>query len=129
MSQAEADGPDVGSLGEETAKLLGALAGWAKEQDLGAHAAAWTAGPSEDEHAAGGATDAPHPAECRYCPVCRTVNAVRQINPEARAHLAVAITSFAKAAEALLRTEPPAPERGPVEDIDLGGWDEPAADQ
>lgn len=135
MSQAEPDGPEVGSLGEETAKLLGALAGWAREQDLGAHARAWSAGEHEPEQAHGEHTHGEHthredPAECRYCPVCRTVNALRQVNPEARAHLAVAITSMAKAAEALLRTDPPAPQRPEgVERIDLDGWDDPAGAQ
>ncbi len=55
----------VGSVGDEAAKLLGALADWA-----GDHAR------DVDEHLATG------DAECLYCPVCRTVHAVRQASPE-----------------------------------------------
>jgi hypothetical protein len=150
--QRDARGDEVGSLGEETAKLLGALAGWAREQDLAGHVAAFTeaevgSGPQADGEAgadeagrvgaasvgagavgagsvgAGGEESA---CECRYCPLCRGVHAVRHLSPEVRTHLVAAVSSLARAAEAVLRTDAPAPSRPEgVERIDLDGWDEP----
>lgn len=92
------DEPDVGSVADEAAKLFGALADWAKDT---AHV--------------------PGAAECTYCPVCRTVHAVRQLNPEVRAQLATAATSLLQAASGLLATAVPdaRPERSGVEHIDL----------
>lgn len=102
------DAPDpheVGSLGEEAAKLLGALSGWAREHageageglsGLAAQAAA--SAHDLNEHLATGS------AECTVCPVCRTVHAVRQLSPEVKAHLSTAVTSLAQAAAALLAT-------------------------
>ncbi len=134
MSQAGSGDPEVGSLGEETAKLLGALAAWARDHDVAGQVGAWSHrgagdGPQPDE--AQGVARGEHPVECRFCPLCRAVHAVRQVSPEARAHLLVAVTSLAKAGEALLRTEPPEPGTGKPdrEHIDLDGWDEPAGDQ
>ena len=98
----------VGSVGDEAAKLLGALSGWATEH-LGDRAR------EVDEHLATGS------AECLYCPVCRTVHAVRQASPEVKAQLASAAATFLEAAAGLLaasaRPEPPASR---VEHIDLG---------
>ncbi|UUZ59709.1 hypothetical protein [Nocardioides sp. B-3] len=79
--------PDVGSLAEETAKLLGALNGWAREQGSGLGES--VAGISD--HAMAAAHDlndhlATGSAECTVCPVCRTVHAVRQLSPEVKAH-------------------------------------------
>jgi hypothetical protein len=102
----------VGSVGDEAAKLLGALAGWAGE-----HAR------DVDEHIATGS------AECLYCPVCRTVHAVRQASPEVKAQLASAAATFLEAAAGLLtaagNTEPPASR---VQHIDLGADDANDAD-
>ncbi|MBB3040407.1 hypothetical protein [Nocardioides soli] len=70
------EGPEVGSLAEEAAKLLGALTGWAKD-----------ATHDVEEHLATGAP------ECSYCPICRTVHAVRELSPEVRTQLASAATS------------------------------------
>ena len=104
MSEA-GDAHEVGSLGEEAAKLLGALSGWAREHvdeageglsGLAAQAAA--SARDLDEHLATGAS------ECTVCPVCRTIHAVRQVNPEVTAHLAAAATSLAQAASALFGT-------------------------
>ena len=93
----------VGSVGEEAAKLFGALAGWA-----GDHAR------EVDEHLATG------DAECPYCPICRPVHAVRHASPEAKAQLATAASTFLQAAAALLAAagqgEPPGPR---VQHIDL----------
>lgn len=121
--------PDVGSLGEEAAKLLGAVSEWAREHgtDVGhglsgfaQHAAATV--QDVNEHLATGS------AECTYCPICRTVHAVRQTSPEVRAHLAQAASSFLQAAAGLMATIPqqPGAERpSGVERIDL---DDPEQD-
>ena len=107
------DEPEIGSLGEEAVKLLGALSSWANEQQgnaqaagaagalggLAAHAADAFGGV--DEHLATGA------AECTYCPICRAVHAVRQASPEVRAHLATATASLLQAAAGMLDTVPP----------------------
>lgn len=104
--------PDVGSVAEEAVKLLGALSEWAKD-----------AAGDVDQHIATGA------AECTYCPICRTVHAVRELNPEVKTQLATAATTFLNAAAGLLagaatgQTE--RPER--VQHIDLdddGDWPE-----
>jgi len=125
------DAHGVGSLGDEAAKLLGALSGWAREHageagdglsGLAAHAAA--SAHDLNEHLATGA------AECTVCPVCRTVHAVRQLSPEVKAHLTTALTSLAHAAAAIMATADPRSE-GPgtdhvgVEHIDVGDeWPE-----
>jgi hypothetical protein len=75
----------VGSVGDEAAKLLGVLSGWASEhaRDL-------------NDHVASGG------GECLYCPVCRTVNAVRGASPEVREQLTTAASSLLQAAAGLL---------------------------
>ena len=119
MSDAE-DAHEVGSLGEETAKLLGALSGWAREHagDAGeglsgfaAHAAA--AAHDLDDHLATGA------AECTVCPLCRTIHAVRRLSPEVTGHLTSAAASLAHAAAAFMATAEPQPKASTVENIDL----------
>jgi len=95
---------EVGTVGEEAAKLLGALSGWAKDHVGGV-----------DEHVATGAP------ECAYCPICKTVHVLRQASPEVRAQLATAASSLIQAAAGLLATAVP-DERargGGVEHIDL----------
>jgi hypothetical protein len=127
----EADPPEVGSVGDEAAKLLGALSDWARDHGsdvgvgrggLASHAAASL--QDINDHVATGS------AECTYCPICRTVHAVRQTSPEVRAHLAHAASSLLKAAAGVLATVP-APEtsgRAPgVERIDLDA-DDPEVD-
>jgi hypothetical protein len=84
MSDPENPDP-VGSAAEEALKLLGALGDWAKEHVEDA-----------DEHLATGAP------ECTYCPVCRTVHAVRTASPEVKAQLATAAQSLLQAASGLL---------------------------
>ncbi len=113
----------VGSVGEEAAKLLGALSDWARDQgsDVGeglSGLASQAAASLQDvnEHLATGS------AECTYCPVCRTVHAVRQTSPEVRAHLTQAASSLLHAAAGFLATlpQPDGPGRAPgVERIDL----------
>ncbi len=75
----------IGSVGDEAAKLLGALADWAGDhaRDL-------------NEHIATG------DAECLYCPICRTVHAVREASPEVKAQLTQAASTFLQAAAGLL---------------------------
>lgn len=117
--------PEIGSVGEEAMKLFGAFADLARQHsgdaagsvgDLAGQAAAMA--HEMNEHIA---TDS---VECRYCPVCRVVHAVRQTSPEVRSHLMVAASSLLQAAAGMLETLPPAPgegrARGPeVERIDL----------
>ncbi|MGZ4496894.1 MAG: hypothetical protein ACXVWZ_05380 [Nocardioides sp.] len=122
-------GDPVGSVSEEAMKLFGALSDWARDQgsDLGTglsgladHAAA--AARDVNEHLATGA------AECTYCPVCRTVHAVRQASPEVRSHLASAATSLLQAAIGAMATAVPPEARNDgrgrsVERIDLDDAD------
>lgn len=115
------DAHEVGSLGEEAAKLLGALSGWARDHAgeaseglSGMAAQAASAVHGIDEHLATGA------AECTVCPVCRTVHAVRQLSPEVTTHLSAAVSSLAQAAAALMATPAPrASDRDGVEHIAL----------
>jgi len=115
-------GPEVGSVGEEAAKLLGALSGWARDQGsdagqgLGGLASQAAASLQDlNDHLATGS------AECTYCPVCRTVHAVRQTSPEVRAHLAQAASSLMHAAAGFLATvsQPDSGRGTGVERIDL----------
>ena len=127
MTDARPD--DVGSLGEEAAKLLGALSGWAREHaaeagdglsGLASHAA--TSAHDLNDHLATGS------AECTVCPLCRAISAVRQVSPEVTGHLTAAATSLAQAAAALLATAPHSPrDADDVEHIDLADdWPEDA---
>lgn len=124
MSQT--DGPEpVGSLAEEAAKLLGALSGWAREHGDGVSAMADTvtghvAGELHDHLATGS-------PECAWCPVCRTVAAVRQTSPEVRAHLASAASSLMMAFSGMMATHPPTRD-GTVEHIDLDATDDMTGD-
>ena len=124
------DGPEVGSVAEEAAKLLGALSEWARDQGggigegmagLAGHAA--RAANDVDDHLATGA------AECTYCPICRTVHVLRQTTPEVRAQLSTAATALLQAAAGMLATAVPDDRgRGGVQRIDLdddaGAWPE-----
>lgn len=110
------DGPEpVGSVAEEAAKLFGALSGWAREHGDGvsamAGAMAGSIGDDLHDHLATGAP------ECAWCPVCRTVAAIRQTSPEVRAHLASAASSFMLAVSGMMATHPP--RSAGVEPIDL----------
>jgi hypothetical protein len=110
--------PGVGTLAEETAKLMGALSGWARDHgaDVGRSASGLadhlaeqvsTAAHELDDHLDTGAP------ECAVCPICRTVHAVRQLSPEVKAHLAVAASSLVQAAAGVLSTVVPDPEGDP----------------
>lgn len=119
----------VGSVGEEAAKLLGALSDWTKDQ--GTDYAGTAAGAASSfvhavndvaEHVATGSED------CRYCPVCQAIHVVRQTSPEVRAHLSQAASSLMHAAAGLLATHTDGAQKSPtVEKIDLdtaADWDE-----
>lgn len=120
------DADALGSVSEEAVKLFGALSEWARDHgtDLGSgvsglagHAA--TSARDINEHIA---TDS---AECTYCPICRTVHAIRQTSPEVRAQLSVAATALLQAAAGMLATSVPDNARSDrsmeVERIDLDG--------
>ncbi len=121
--QGPQDPTSVGSVGEEAAKLLGAVSDWARDQGsdvgqglggLAGHAAASI--HEINEHIATGS------AECTYCPICRAVHALRDTSPEVRAHLVTAASSFLQAAATLLATQVPkdgSARAGGVERIDL----------
>lgn len=136
---AHREAADIGSVGEEAMKLLGVFADLARQHggDAASAASAMAGQASSfaqevNDHLA---TDA---AECRYCPICRVVHAVRQTSPDVRAHLTSAASSLLQAAAGLLETLPPPPggagpggadgasgsPRGPsVERIDLDDGD------
>jgi hypothetical protein len=98
----------VGSVADEATKLLRALQGWAQDNgsayaDATASAAAGAASTLHGvtEHVATGSE------ECRYCPVCQVISAVRGTPPEVRQHLAAAATSLMHAAAGVLATPVP----------------------
>lgn len=121
----ETDGPEpVGSVAEEAAKLLGALSGWAREHGDGvtsmADSVADSVAGALHEHIATGAP------ECAWCPVCRTIAAIRHTSPEVRDHLTSAASSLMLAAAGMMATNPSTRD-GKVEHIDLdetGDWPE-----
>jgi len=97
--------PPVGSLAEETAKLLLALQGWGQQSgaeygEATASAAAAAARRLRDvnEHLATGGRD------CTYCPICQVISTVRGTSPEVKQHLASAATSLMQAVAGLLAT-------------------------
>lgn len=120
------NGEPIGSVGEEAAKLFIALSGWAKEHGSGsAGTAAEMAGQVTDAlrdvnaHIATGGDD------CKYCPICQVISAVRATSPEVKTHLAVAASSLMHAAAGVLATQVPTEAKGsPVEKIDLDDWDD-----
>lgn len=104
----------VGSVAEEAAKLFGAVAGWAREHGDGFSTFSAHLGDDAHQHLATG------DAACSWCPVCRTVTAVRQTSPEVRAHLASAASSLMLAVSGMMSTHPSARDGGveriPVDD-------------
>lgn len=96
----------VGSLSEEAIKLLGALQGWARESgsDYASAAADVASGAAASfdsvyEHIATGGKD------CKYCPICQLISAVRETSPEVKQHLAAAGTSFMQAVAGVTATQ------------------------
>lgn len=86
----------IGSVAEEAAKLFGAVSGWAKEHGDGFTGLA----DGLQEHLATGGPD------CTWCPVCRTVAAIRETSPEVRAHLTSAASSLMLAVSGMMATQP-----------------------
>ena len=111
MSRTAAPEP-VGSVAEGAAKLLGVVSGWARERGDGVAGPADAMADGVHEHLATGSP------ESAWCPLCRTIAAIRQTSPEVRAHLASAAPSVMLAVSGVMATGPPARERG-VERIDL----------
>jgi hypothetical protein len=74
---------EVGSIGEEAAKLLSALRGWAEVDH----------GPAVDD-------------QCP-CPLCQVIALAKGTSPEVRRHLSSAVTSLVHAAAAALATSVP----------------------
>ena len=73
-----------------------------------------------NEHIATGSED------CRYCPVCQVIHAVRHTSPEVKAHLASAASSLMHAAAGVLATQVPRSDRpSGVEKIDLDDEGDP----
>lgn len=112
----EREEPPVGALGEEAARLLQALQEWSRvgSQDGGGNAAHGVLRDLNEHIATGG-------VDCRYCPVCQLIAAVRATSPEVKNHLVVAATSLLQAAAGLMatQTEGSRSASGPVEHIDL----------
>lgn len=148
----EGDGPepsseDVGSVGDEAAKLFGALSDWARDSsgagsgmgtglDAGLGAGLGDGLGGLVDRAAATVSEinahiATGSAECAFCPICRTVHVVRQTSPEVKAHLAGAASSLLQAVVQMLATVPPPAGRqepgSGVERIDLDEPDEPDA--
>ena len=97
---------DLGSAAEEAARLFAALEDWARTR---------AAGLLDAEHVATGSP------ECRMCPVCQAIGALRHVRPEAVEHLLDAAASLVAALKAT--TSPPASADRPagprVERIDV----------
>ena len=107
------DGPEpVGSIAEEAARLLRVVSGWAREPDDNGPDRTGSLAEDLHEH------PVPGSATCTWCPVCRTLAALRLTSPEVRAHLAGAASSFLLAVSAMMATPAPA-DAGGVERIDL----------
>ncbi len=84
----------IGSVGEEAAKLLAALQGWAREHvgDASRTAASGL----------GSAYISDGSAACRVCPVCQLIALVRGVNPEALEQMSHAAGSMLNALAGLV---------------------------
>jgi hypothetical protein len=130
MTDSDRSTGDLGSLGEEAAKLLAAAAAWAREHagDATGPAAAAGSGPGarlgdwlSADHIATGAP------ECKWCPLCQAIGMLRSTSPEVKEHLAsmivVARQLLDSLAESIQEPEPSPPD---VEHIDVSeddSWD------
>jgi hypothetical protein len=122
---------EVGSVSEEAAKLLSALQDWAKESGHSHAAAASQVAGGLAASVKDFSEGVGHGPDCKYCPICQVINAVRETSPEVKQHLAVAADSLLQAVQGMLSTQVPdghQPRRdAPVEKIDLdddGPWDD-----
>ena len=115
MSDAQAPGEPVGSLGEEAVRLLSAMSAWAED-----HSGSRPAGEPQPAPAGDHATDCAYP----WCPMCQVAAKVRSASPELRDQLVLSGLALTNAARALLETLASPPVREPaaspdVEHIDL----------
>ncbi len=132
MTEGNAGDPPggVGSVAEETAKLLSALQDWAKDAGQENASAATQAATGLADSVKSINDHLGHGPDCKFCPVCQVINVVRETSPEVREHLAVAASSLLQAVQGMLATQVPDPGRGrrsgPVEKIDLDDepWDD-----
>jgi hypothetical protein len=106
----------VGSLGEEAAKLLAALQGWARE-----HVSDYSRTASEF----GSSYIADGSAACRLCPVCQLIAFVRGINPDSLEQLGHAAGSMLQALSGLVEAAHRSDSRrgSPVQKIHLADDD------
>jgi len=124
------NGEEVGTVAEETAKLLSALQDWAKDSGQHQASAASNAAIGLADSVKGLGDHIGHGPDCKFCPVCQVINVVRETSPEVKQHLAVAANSLLQAMQGVLATQVPdaSPRRAaPVEKIDLdddGPWDD-----
>lgn len=88
--------PEVGSLAEETAKLLEALEGWTRRRDP--HDPPAANEPDNHDHDASGTPS----GDCRLCPLCQGARLMRSVTPEVRDHLNSAVGSLLQAASAMV---------------------------
>lgn len=122
---------DIGTVAEETAKLLAALQDWAKDSGSSHVSAASQAAEGLADSVRGIGDQIGHGSECKFCPVCQVINVVRETSPEVRQHLAIAANSMLQAMQGMLATQVPDDQRtrraAPVEKIDLdddASWDD-----
>ncbi len=94
--------PPPGPLGEEAARFVEALSGWARDH----------AGPAADGAPIGGA------AECSLCPVCQALALLRTARPETFSHLLEASAALTAALRSLVEARP-GDARSGVQRIDL----------
>jgi hypothetical protein len=121
------DEAEVGSVSEEAAKLFAALQEWAKESGGHQARAATEAASGVAAHLSSVNEHIGHGPDCVYCPICQSINFVRETSPEVKAHLASAAGSLFQALAGLMATPPPdGGRRQGVEKIDLtdDAWDE-----
>ena len=102
----------VGSVGEEAAKLLAALQGWARE-----HVPDYSRGVSD----LGSSYISDGSAACRVCPLCQLIAWVRSVNPESLEQMGHAAGSMLHALSGLVDAAHRSGERrgSPVEKINL----------
>lgn len=108
MTQPPPDDPpadQTGTVGEELAKLLGALSELAGSKP--ASDAAATPLSAVQDLSDRWLADGHGGPDCRYCPICRAIHLVRECSPEVRTHLAVAAMSLLQAGAAVLSTQIP----------------------
>lgn len=99
----------------EAMRLFEAVQEWARRTSVGDLAAHLVDGAAEGGFATGS-------AECRLCPICQLVGALRQSHPEVADHLTDAVTALAAALRAAVGAHERewSGRRTNVERIDIG---------